>query len=163
MEILDALLRDHGLFGLLIGFLILGPGYTLVRTRNLRVELAGEAQRLLNQYMREEMVRADVLEERLQQTSDQLQSAHRELFTLKLQFAQATYQLEEWGDLRQEVTHLRERVVELEGQVATQKEANRGLREQIEAKADRIQELEQLLPTQTDTAFKNTQESETNT
>ena len=80
VNFLNQLFQQDGLVGLVIGFLILGPGFTYVRTRTLRAQSEATAQALVNEFARQERQRADRLEE-------QLNGAFRKLNTTEAEVA----------------------------------------------------------------------------
>ena len=58
-NLLSQVFQRHGLVGLVIGFLILGPGFTYLRTRTIRVQAETKVQALVNEFARQERQRAD--------------------------------------------------------------------------------------------------------
>ncbi len=113
-DLLQTLLQQHGLLGLVIGFLILGPGFTYIRTRNMRDEAEAKTQALLNEFAQKERERSERLEARLEETLQKLNQAEDEVISLRLKLAQAQSELEKVAALREQIQVLTNRVNELE-------------------------------------------------
>lgn len=113
-DLLHQLFHQHGLVGLIIGFLILGPGFTFVRVRSVRARLEAQTQALLNDFARHESQRADRLEADLNTTLTQLEAAQQEVARLRRQEAENEARLQEVDRLQQQVETLTRRIGELE-------------------------------------------------
>ena len=115
---IDTLLQQafdqYGLLGLLLTFLVLGPGFTYLRTKNACLRAESRAQEILNEFLCEERDHADQLEARLTATLDRLDAEKEETFTLKMQLAEAQHAQNGLADLRQQVTDVAERLAQLE-------------------------------------------------
>ena len=105
---------QYGLLGLLLTFLVLGPGFTYLRTKNACLRAESRAQEILNEFLREERDHADQLEARLTATLDRLDAEKEETFTLKMQLAEARHAQNGLADLRQQVTNVTGRLAQLE-------------------------------------------------
>lgn len=112
-ELLKQVFQQTGLIGLLIVFLVTGPGFTYFRTRNIRARAEARAQEVVNQFARQERKRADRLEEQLTLTQTKLSSAEDEVSALHLRLATAQGDLDELPRLRSQVRRLTRRVSEL--------------------------------------------------
>ena len=150
IELLHQIFQQYGLLGLLIGFLVLGPGFTLLRTKTIRVQAEAKAQALVNEFARQERQRADRLEEQLRTTLQKLDSTEEEVSRLRLKLAETNSQLEEISGLRRQVRKLTRRVRELETTLEHKDVENRDLRQalksresEIRTNQSQIQELEQ--------------------
>src|SRR4051812_16252737 len=100
--------------GLIIGFLILGPGFTFLRTRTIRVEAEAKAQELVNEFARQERQRSDRLEEQLRTTLRKLETTEDEVSRLRLKIIENQAKLETMPSLRRQIRKLNRRVSELE-------------------------------------------------
>ena len=151
-ELLKQVFQQHGLIGMLIVFLITGPGYTHFRTRNIRARAEAKAQEVVNQFAQQERKRADRLEEQLTLTQTKLSSAEDEVSALRLRLADAQSDLDELPRFRSQVRRLTRRVSEL-GEIVEGKKTEiaelrleLGKRQQeLERSSLRILELEQRL------------------
>ena len=142
-NLIEQAFRQYGLLGLLVAFVVLGPGFTYVRTKNARVQAETKAQELLNEFLREERDHAEQLEENLTATLTRLEEEKGEVFQLQLKLAQNAFQLEKLAELRQQVQALTERVTELEAQVNRLEAENERLNSEVARKQARIEALEQ--------------------
>lgn len=131
VNFLHQLFQQDGLVGLVIGFLILGPGFTYFRTRTLRAQSEAKAQTLLNEFARQERQRADRLEEQLNATLRKLDSTEEEVSNLRLKLAEAQNELDDMAALRQQVRKLTRRVRELEAAVEDKNQENDQLRQTL--------------------------------
>lgn len=61
-ELLTQVFQQYGLLGLVITFLLLGPGFTYFRTKHIRAEAESKAQTLLNEFAQQERQRSERLE-----------------------------------------------------------------------------------------------------
>ena len=88
VNLLQQMFQQNGLLGLIIGFLILGPGFTWLRTRTIRVEAEAKAQELVNEFARQERQRADRLEEQFRTTLRKLTTTEDEVSRLRLKLVE---------------------------------------------------------------------------
>lgn len=116
-QILEEAFRQYGLWGLFIAFLVLGPGFTYVRTENTRMQLESKAQELLYHMAREEHNQANRMETRLNEALDQLAEAREEIAQLKLDLQQAKHDLDHVSQLNDRVRTLDTHVDALEEQL----------------------------------------------
>jgi len=144
-NLIEQAFRQYGLLGLLVAFIVLGPGFTYVRTKNTRLQAETKAQELLNEFLREERDHAEQLEENLTATLARLEEEKEEVFQLQLKLTQNAFQLEKLAELRQQVQALTERVTELEAQVNRLEAENERLNSEVACKQARIESLEQRL------------------
>ena len=114
-SLLEQAFQQYGLAGLLVTFLVLGPGFTYLRTKNACLRAESRAQELLNEFLREEREHADQLEGRLNQTMARLEAEKEEVFDLKMRLAQARQAQNGLADLRQQLAQVSERLAALEG------------------------------------------------
>jgi len=84
-ELLQQALQNYGPEGLLIAFLVLGPGFTYIRSRNTRLQMETKAQELLNQFLVEERKHGDQLESKLSVALVKLEAAKQEVVHLREQ------------------------------------------------------------------------------
>lgn len=137
-DLLHQLFHQHGLVGLIIGFLILGPGFTFVRVRSVRARLEAQTQALLNDFARHESQRADRLEADLSAALTQLEAAEQEIARLQREVAENEECLQEVGRLQQQGETLTRRIGELE-QLTVLKD------EELSQRDRRISQLEHRL------------------
>ena len=116
-QLFEAAFHEFGLWGLVIAFLVLGPGFTYVRTHNTRLKIETKAQELLYQFAQSEHEQANQLEMQLTQASQDLTEAREEIYQLRLDLQQAQHELEHVPQLRERVQSLNTQVDELEAQV----------------------------------------------
>ena len=140
VNLLSQIFQQHGLIGLIVGFLILGPGFTYFRTRTIRVQAEVKTQALLNEFAIQERQRADRLEEQLNNTLRKLDNAEEEISKLRLKLAETRNDLGDVSRLRQQVRKLTRRVRELEETVEKKRVENERL---LQALKQREGELEQ--------------------
>ncbi|MEO8391768.1 MAG: hypothetical protein ABI700_02140 [Chloroflexota bacterium] len=112
-DLLQQVFQQYGLLGLVIVFLIFGPGFTYFRTRTMRVEAEAKAQELLNKFIKQERLRADRLEKRLNETLHKLELAEDEVSQVRLRLSQAQSDLDEVSKFKRQVRRLTRRVAEL--------------------------------------------------
>lgn len=132
VNFLQQLFQQNGMAGLIIGFLILGPGFTFLRTRTLRVEAEAKAQELVNEFARQERQRADRLEEQLRTTLHKLETTEDEVSRLRLKIIENQTKLETMPSLRRQIRKLNRRVSELETVVEQKTLENDQLRRSLE-------------------------------
>lgn len=113
-HLLDQVFQEHGLLGVLILFVLTGPGYTWVKTRNLQVQVEDRARELVAEFARHERQRADRLEKQLNFTQNKLEKAQDEVDRLKDRLKQAQRELEEVPMLRKQINQLTSQVLELQ-------------------------------------------------
>ena len=131
VSFLHQLFQQDGLVGLVIGFLILGPGFTYFRTRTLRAQSEAKAQTLLNEFARQERQRADRLEGQLNTALRKLDSTEEEVANLRLKLAEAQNKLDDMVALRQQVRKLTRWVRELQAAVEDKSRENDELRQTL--------------------------------
>ena len=139
--ILEQVLQQYGPIGMLIAFLVVGPGYTYIHSKNTRLEAENKAQELLNEFARQERKRTDELEKYLNQTLQRLDNAKDEVATLQVKLAHAQSDLEEMPVLRRQVSELMERVKELEGRIEALLDENTRLQHERWSQQQRIDDL----------------------
>ena len=151
-ELLTQVFQQYGLFGLVIAFLLLGPGFTYFRTRHIRAEAESKAQTLLNEFAQRERQRSERLEARLNETLFKLNAAEDEVARLRLRLTEARSDLDEMPKLKRRIRKLTRRISELESAVASKQTENEQLQQTIQQRESdlqrhtlRIQELEQAL------------------
>ena len=147
-DLLQQVFQQYGLLGLVIVFLIFGPGFTYFRTRNVRIQTEAKAQEVLNEFIKQERQRADRLEARLNEALDKLNLAEDEVAQLRLRLSEAQSDLDQLAALKRQVRKLTQRVTELEGQLETKQNENEELRLEIarhESHSARIHDLERKL------------------
>lgn len=134
-QLLEQALREYGLFGALIVFLILGPGFTYVRTKNARLRAESKALALVNEFAKYGQRRADALERQLKLTQVKLDEAEDTIVHLNARLATAQRQVEE----------LKEYVTELRVTIENERTDNARLLAENERRESRIHTLEQAL------------------
>ena len=144
VNFLQQLFQQNGMIGLIIGFLILGPGFTFLRTRTIRVEAEAKAQELVNEFARQERQRADRLEEQLRTTLRKLETTEDEVSRLRLKLIENQSKLETMPSLRRQIRKLNCRVSELETVVEQKTLENDELRRVLDQRKIGIQENEPL-------------------
>jgi len=151
-ELLGQIFQQYGVVGLVIGFLILGPGFTYFRTRTIRVQAEMKAQELLNEFAQQERQRSERLEMRLTSTQQKLNTAEDEVSSLRLRLAMAQSDLDEMPKLKHRLRLLMRRVSELETAAKDKQSEIERLTEQLQQRQNdsernthRIHELEQVL------------------
>jgi uncharacterized protein HemX len=92
-QLLEEVLKEYGLVGLLIVIVITGPGFTWLKTRNVEVQVEDRARELVAEFARHERQRADRLEQQLILTLDKLEKAEDEVMHLKFQLRHAEQEL----------------------------------------------------------------------
>ena len=93
-DLFEAVFHEFGLWGLVIVFLILGPGFTYIRTHNTRLKVESKAQELVYRFAQEEHDQANRLEDRLNIALEELSKAREEIAQLKLDLQQAQHELQ---------------------------------------------------------------------
>lgn len=131
-DLLVQVFQQYGLLGLIIAFLVTGPGYTYLRTRSLRAEGEAHAQELVNEFARQERQRSERLEMKLSAAQRKLDTAEEEVAHLRSKLSEAQTQLEMVATLRRQVRQLRKRVSELESQVEAKTAEIEHLRTRLE-------------------------------
>lgn len=144
-QIVEQAFQQYGLVGLIVGFLVSGPGYTYIKTRNMHLKVENRAHELLQRYLQEERTHAAQLETRLEATLEQLEISRQEVFALTLKLNTAEHKLEAMSDLSEQVAALTRQVAELEELTVNQADENARLRDELATRIDRIRELEALL------------------
>jgi uncharacterized membrane protein YgaE (UPF0421/DUF939 family) len=140
VSFLHQLLQQEGLVGLVIGFLILGPGFTYFRTRTIHAQTEAKAQALVNEFARQERQRADRLEEQLNAALRKVESTEEAVASLRLKLAEAQNELGEMTTLRQQVRRLTRRVRELETAVEEKNRANHELHQMLQQHAGKFEQ-----------------------
>jgi DNA repair exonuclease SbcCD ATPase subunit len=142
-NLIEQAFNQYGLLGLLVTFLVLGPGFTYVRTKNTRLQTESKAQEILNEFLREERDHAEQLEKNLKDTLARLEGEKEEVFQLQLKLAQTEFELEKMGELLQRIQALTERVSELEEQIKCLATENEQLKVENSSKQQQIEFFEQ--------------------
>ena len=117
-DLFEAAFREFGLWGLVIAFLVLGPGFTYIRTHNTRLQVESKAQELLYRFAQEEHDQANRLEERLNIALEELTTAREEIAQLKLDLQQARHELETVDQLKQHIATLDDHIEALEVKIS---------------------------------------------
>lgn len=117
-DLFEAAFREFGLWGLVIAFLVLGPGFTYVRTHNTRLKVESKAQELIYRLAQEEHDQANRLEQRLDIALGELATAREEIAQLKLDLQQARHELETVSQLKQQVSTMDNHLEALEGRIS---------------------------------------------
>jgi peptidoglycan hydrolase CwlO-like protein len=94
-QFLQEVLQQYGIWGLIIGFLITGPGFTYLRTKNVRLQAETHAQQLIQQVMKREQKRSDRLEGMVNTTQSKLDAAEARVTELTIELATALRQVKE--------------------------------------------------------------------
>ncbi|MBL8133841.1 MAG: hypothetical protein JNL42_18410 [Anaerolineae bacterium] len=110
-------LDQYGLIGLIVFFLVTGPGYTYLRTKSLRAHGEAKAQELVNEFAAQERQRAERLEAQLDSAKRKLEVAEEEVAQMRLKLSESREELQSIASMRRQVRGLRKRVKELECQV----------------------------------------------
>ncbi|MCU0499224.1 MAG: hypothetical protein MUF87_17865 [Anaerolineae bacterium] len=93
-QILQQTLEQYGLVGLIVAFLIVGPGFTYLKVRQAQVQSEAKARELLSDLARHTLERAEQLEHRLQAALAQVAAAESEVQYLRIQLVEAKLQVE---------------------------------------------------------------------
>jgi DNA repair exonuclease SbcCD ATPase subunit len=109
--------EQYGLIGLVVVVLIVGPAYTYLRTRNLRLDAEVKAQEVLNRILVDERDHAEALENHLGATLERLDAAKDEVFHLRMELAQTQHKLTEMPELSGQIQTITQRMNTLEGQM----------------------------------------------
>lgn len=141
--ILEQVLQQYGPIGMLIAFLVVGPGYTYIHSKNTRLQTETKAQELLNEFARQERQRTDELERYLNQTLQRLDTAKDEVASLQVKLAHAQSDLEQMPVLRCQIAELMDRVKELEARIEALLAENIQLQQDRWAQQQRIEQLEE--------------------
>ena len=144
-ELFEQAFETYGLVGLVIAFLVLGPGFTYIRTRQAQLHADVKAQTLLNRFARDEHEQVERLEQRLDDALGRLEVEREEVMQLRVSLFEAQRELLEMPQLREQVLTLTQRVCDLEGQVEASRTENERLQQENERKESRIFELERVL------------------
>lgn len=144
-ELFEQAFEQYGLVGLVVAFLILGPGFTYLRTRNASVQAEMKAQTLLNRFAQDEHIQAERMEERLNAALVKLEDARQQVLDLRIELLKAQHDLTEMAKLREQVQTLSRQVCDLEGQIEAGRIENERLRESLRQKGERILGLERAL------------------
>ena len=113
-DLIEQAFHQYGLVGLIVTFLVLGPGYTYLQTRDLRLKSESQAQNLLNTVLMDEMAHGDTLEEQLTQTQQRLEEAKGEVFQLQMELAETKHKLDVIPENTQQIDLLEGRMSVLE-------------------------------------------------
>lgn len=138
-DLLAQVFQQYGLVGLIVFFLITGPGYTYLRTKSLRAQGEARAQALVNDFAKQERLRAERLEAQLNANQQKLDTAEEEVAHLHLKLSEAKAELEVVASLRRQVRTLRKRVTELECAVEQKKGEIENLRSRLELREQSTQ------------------------
>jgi hypothetical protein len=113
-DIFQSVLQQYGLVGLITMFLLMGPIFTLIKTRNVRAQTELSAYALLNEFARKEIQRADRLEERLNEALAKHEALEKELLQFQETLNVTRQRLEKVDRLQKQVHELTARLDELE-------------------------------------------------
>ena len=147
--ILEQILQQYGLIGFLIAFIVLGPWFTYVKTKNAEAKAEAKARELLNDFARHEQQRADRLEGQLNAAQAKLDCAENDVMQFNVKLFEAQKQVEE----------LTAEVARLSGIIDVQKTDNQLLRDEIRQREQRILKLEQALIQNTSLASRTDEQS----
>ena len=145
ITLLHELFQQYGLAGLLIGFLLLGPGLTLLSLRTIRAQAEVKAQALVNEFAQKERQRADRLEEQLRCALRKLESTEQEVARLRLKLSETQGALAAVPGLRRQVRRLTQRVREMKAEIEDKTQENADLRQRLEQREGEIQDNQQRL------------------
>jgi hypothetical protein len=123
-HLLEQVLQQYGLTGMLITFLIIGPIYTYIRTHNLQIRTETKAYEILNGYAQKESARADHLSEQLQTALMKLDQAEDTVFQLQLRVRENKNQIQAIPKLRRQSLQLKKRIEELENTLQKKESEN---------------------------------------
>lgn len=94
VQILQQTLEQYGVVGLIVVFMIIGPGFTYLKVRQAQAQAEAKARELLSDLARHTLERAEQLEHRLQATLAQLAAAENEVQQLHIQLIEAKLQVD---------------------------------------------------------------------
>jgi DNA repair exonuclease SbcCD ATPase subunit len=113
-DLFQAILQQYGLVGLITMFLLMGPVFTLIKTRNMQAQTEQNAYAFLSEFARKEIQRAERLEERLNEAVVKHATLDKERLQLQETLNGVKQRLETVDRLQKQVQELTTRLDELE-------------------------------------------------